>query len=306
MNTNELCEYYANLLILQYRGQPKAFAQMKAIASNYNMIQKTVQTVYTALVPTGGSIVFGYLGNPSASIPYNASANAIRDALRTIPGLEAVTVTGDLQTQNMTVTFEGVLSPAALLYVVSSDLWNGDFLAVTITETDVTLPIAVMNGYDLVGANIAAGVQLDVLAKYLGVARNFATEGGTFSLSDSTLLRVIRIAIRKRTMTGSTGDIASFLNEFFPGQALVNNNQDMTITYTVNETLIVSPTWQAMVAFDLIPNPMSVGININSVAPPPGILFGFRDYAAENPSVAPFNQYDPFNTDWTFRTYFTA
>lgn len=305
MNTNELCEYYAGLLILQYRGKPKAYAEMKAMAASFNMLQDTIEVVSLSGAATSGTLTLGYLGNDSLPIAWNASTVDIQTAIRSIAGLEDVIVTGSMAAGSFSVLFSGVVPPAAILYVSASTLETAilEPIAVTITETDVTMPVAAQAGYNLTETPLAAGVQLDVLGKYLGVARSGVSERGPFTLSEASFFRLILFAIQKRNMGGRLGEIAALLNEFFPGQAEVLDNEDMTLTFYLSDALYNSPTWSAIMAFDLVPRPMGVGYGVNTSPPVPGLYFRFIEYADILQTGAPFNDYTDYHTDWSFLSY---
>ena len=86
-------------------------------------------------VPDSGTWTLKYGLVSTSVLAYNASAAAVQAALRLIPGLASVTVTGDY-TVGFSVTFLGVNSPVSLLTSTSS-LLDG-ITAVTIAVTDIS------------------------------------------------------------------------------------------------------------------------------------------------------------------------
>ena len=163
---------------------------------------------------------------------------------------------------------------------------------------------SVENGYD---EETAVGVQLDVLAKYVGAQRistgvdfervffgsvdydeippylnvtgfisyddlnppdsqflKYNTdEGSLFELTDAELRILIKLKIAQNNSDHSTGEIDEFLNEFFPGQVVFDDNFDMTISYIFSQsvTRIVS----IAVSQNAIPKAAGVGLLISFV-----------------------------------------
>lgn len=305
MNSRELCQYYANLLIKQYKGKPKAYATIEATAASLNMLQTTVDDVSLSGTPASGTIRFGYQGHDTGDLPFNASEADIQTAFRSIPGLSEVVVTGRFVTGSIRVSFDGVAAPAGDLVLLSSTLETGtsDEVIVTISEADKTLPLAVMDGYNLTGPNTAVGKQLDVLAKYVGVARTGVGPLGPQTLGDADLLTLIRIAIDRNKLTSRFGDIADFFYKWFPSQVVVADNFDMTMAVSVYAGLEQTPLWQLFLAFGLMPRPQGVGIYLSSSEVPLEMYFGLRTYPSYDPAANPFNTYDEFNEDNIFMTY---
>jgi hypothetical protein len=305
VNTNELCEYYADLLIMQFRSKPNAYGEIRAMAATMNMLQDTTEVVTISPLPVSGQLVLGYAGELSAAINWDDTDAEIQAALRTIEGLEEITVTGDVVSGSFTVTFTGVVPPAAILYVDSCTLEDADeeLLFPTIEQTDVILPVAIRDGYGISQAPYAKGVQLDVLAKYAGVGRNAVGIRGPVVLNDASLLRLIQIATLRNRLTSGMGAVADFLNVAFPSQVVVTDNFDMTMLLEVSTVLRESALWQAFLYYNLVPRPMGVGVLFDDLAPVFGEFFGFRTYEDPNPNVFPMNYYGMWNYAGNFFTY---
>lgn len=186
--TGELVEYYSNLLISQYNLKPKAVATVQVSVTPIIMPGTSVETIAFAPVPTGGSFELAYDGGTNfVTINWNDSASTIQAKLRGLapagltggnpdtvfsdilnggsPGttsfadlidggtafgwnLSQIVVTGSIASGLLTVTFVGVQPPAAMLVVLSNSLTPSP-IQITITETDLTMPLAVLNGFSL-------------------------------------------------------------------------------------------------------------------------------------------------------------
>lgn len=302
MTTIELINYYAKLLILQYVGLPKAYDTIKTTIRPIIMPQEYQQQITFSPTPTSGTFTLSYDGNATSALNWNASAGTIQTALRLLAGLSTVTVSGTIAT-GLTVNYVGVDDSLDLLIVGSNSLMaSAEEVEITLTEVDQTLPLAVQNAFDL---NSAVGNQLDILGKYVGVARSINTPSGSFVLDDSDFLVLIKFAIVQNSSGSSLSDIEDNLNQFFPGQFIVTDFKNMYMSYILSASLGSSNLFRALVVENLIPRPMGVGI---SVFIPPVItdFFGFSSYNGPNPLVKPFNRYDDFNTTWLWLSYSNA
>lgn len=348
MNTFELVKYYADLLILQYIGKPKAYASIKTVVTPTIMPQVTVQTITFDPVPDAGEFVLSWAGSETPAIEWNDSAATIQDYLRglaagTIDGgdastssfddtvsggdastssfddtldggdaegfgfLSEITVTGSIASGTLTVTFVGVTPPAELIELVSSSLTNGgDAVQVVITETDETLPVAVQNAFNVTGPNTAQGVQLDVIGKYAGVTRSGNGFTMPITLDDADFLSLIQMAIIKNSAGSSLATIVALLYQFFPGQILVFDYQDMRMSYLLSSSIGSLDLVQLFITEGLLPKPMGVQLALVIYIPDITNLFGFRTYDLPAVDVKPFNTYDDYQTDWPWLSYSNA
>ncbi len=88
------------------------------------------------------------------------------------------------------------------------------------------------------------------------------TQGGVnTALSDLQYRFAISLQIILNSSNGSMASIEAFLNEFFPGQVSLVDNQDMTLTYNVSSSVALPVT----VLEEFLPKPMGVGITVNIV-----------------------------------------
>lgn len=299
MTPLQLVQYYANLLIFQYVGLRRAYSTILSTVTPIVMASQSQQTITFLPLPTSGTFVLSYNGINSPSINWNDSASTIQTDLQSIPTLGAVTVSGSISS-GLIINFVGISGVANLLTLFSNTLVSSIIpVIITITQTDVTLPIAVQNGFNL---NTAVGAQLDVLGKYAGVVRSVNTPTGTITLDDSDFVSLIKFAIVQNTSGSSLADIETNLNTVFPGQFIIVDHKNMTMTYIFSGTLGSPNFFRVLIQEGLIPAPMAVGINI-FIPPLAYNFFGFSTYGGLNPSVKPFNTYLDFNKNWIFLSY---
>jgi hypothetical protein len=305
--TLELVEYYASLLILQYLGKPRASATISAQVTPVIMPQTSVQTVAFSLAPTSGTFVLSYGGVSTSTLNWNDSAATIQTALRAVTGLSSITVTGAISDLLLTVTFTGVTAPAALLVVESNSLLaTATAVDITVTETDEILPLAVENGFNVIGTSPAVGDQLDVLGKYAGVSRTGAGFSATITLDDADFLSLIKMAITVNSSGSSLADIQNILHTYFPSEVLVFDYKNMKLSYLISTSVGSQDLIQLFITEGLLPRPMGVQVEAVIYAPSIANLFGFRTYSLPAFNASPFNSYSSYQTDWPWLSYANA
>lgn len=298
--TLDLYNYYPSLLIFQYLSKPKAYATIQASVAGMLMIQTSTQQISYSITPTSGTFTLSYDGNTTSALNFDASDSDIQTALQALPGLSSVTV------NNLLVSFTGVTPPASLLTVASNSLQaSGVAVAVGILETDLTLPLAVQNAYNLTGPNTAVGIQLDVIGKYAGVTRVGAgINGQIITLNDAEFLLFIKMAIVQNNSGSSLYDIATNMFNFFGTEIIPVDTANMNLTYLVS-SLVSDDLLELFITENLLPHPMGVGVSIIIYAPVINSFFGFVTY--DNPTqptvTRPFNDYDDYQTDWPWFSY---
>lgn len=304
--SRELVAYYANLLIQQYVTKEKAFATIENWASRAVMPQTSVQTLTWSSAPASGTFTLGYGDEVTTSLNWNSSAANIQTALRALTGLDDVTVDGEISSLVVTVTFTGVPPPAELLTLASSTL----NVEPEIAETDLTLPLAVQAGFNLIGGTTlgatAVGAQLDTLGKYAGVTRSGRGFTSQIVLDDSDFLSFILMAIIRNSSGSSLATIQAFLQQFFPDQVFVFDYQNMHMSYMISTEVGSYELVQLFVTEGLLPVPMAVAAGLTIYAPVIDSFFGFRTYEFPAFNSAPFNTYADFNTDYLWLSYQNA
>ena len=306
MTPLQLVQYYINLLILQYLNLPKAQGTIQTSVSPAILPQTSVQQISFSAIPTSGSFTLSYNGNISPSIQWNDSTSTIQSDLQSIKGLNSVTVSGSIASQILTITFVSVIPPAALLLVNSNSLQSsGNSVNLTITETDVTLPIALQSAFNLMGTTLAQGVQLDILGKYVGVIRTGSGfNGQVITLDDTDFIIFIKMAITTNSSGSSLSDITNLIFGFFGTSILVFDYADMRMNYLISSQIGSQNLLELFVTENLLPKPMAVQLSI-IVAPVIDAFFGFVTYdnPIQPPITRPFNNYDSYQTNWPWLTY---
>lgn len=302
--TLEILQSYIGLLIMEYAGKPNAQAFIGTICAQTILPQTSVQTLSFASSPTSGNFILSYNGVNSASIAWNASAATIQTDLQAITGLSSVLVSGSIASLTLTVTFVGVIPPALSLVVFSNTLFNTSSVAITVTETDQTLPLAIQNAFNLIsGTALAQGVQLDVLGQYAGVTRTGMGFAGTTSitLDDADFYLLIQMAIIKNQSGSSLATIDEFIFRFFPDTISVTDNANMTMNYIISQAGVSQNLVQLFVTEGLLPAPMGVGINI--LYPPTLNLFELVDYRSPTVVGSGFQTYQAPKPTSSWLTY---
>lgn len=305
MTTQALVNYYANLLILQYLQHERAYATVQTQVTPVIMPQATIQQITFSGVPASGSFKLEYDGELTSTLSWNSSAAAIQTALRLLTGLGSVTVTGSLASQSLVVTFLGVAGVALPLTFGLNTLVTSGTVAITptITETDVILPLAVQNAFNLNGADTAVGAQLDILGKYTGVTRSGNGFSGPITLADDEFLKLIQLAIVTNSAQSDLATIQSLLHEFFPDEILVFDYQNMRMSYLISSSIGSQGLVQLFVTEGLLPKPMGVQLSVTVYTPIITSFFGFRTYDLPQLNAKPFNTYDNYNLTWSWLTY---
>lgn len=304
-------DYYASLLILQYLNLTKASGTVKTQAAPALIPQTTLNLITFATAPTSGTFILNYLtGLATSAINWNDTASQIQTKLRAVTGLGAVTVTGSIAALSLLVTLTGVAPPSKDLTISANSL-TGASGAITpvVNVTDVTLPFAVMNGFNINAAlgPTAVGAQLDIIGKYAGVTRNsYAFSGAPITLNDADFLSLIQLAVIRNSAGSSLATIQALLATFFPGEILVFDYANMQMSYLVNSSLGSQNFIQAAINENLLPKPM--GVQVASIIYAPNItkLFGFRTYTLNTANNSPFNSYTNYTTNTPWLSYTNA
>lgn len=299
----QLIQYYANLLIFQYIGLPRSYNTILTSVTPIVMAQQSVQTITFSPFPSSGSFIISYDGINTPTINWNDSSSTIQTYLQAIPSLGSITVSGSISS-GLTINFTGVTNVANLLVISINDLLSSTSkVDIIISETDITLPLAVQSAFNF---DTAMGVQLDIIGKYAGVTRTFTTPTQTIVLDDADFTTLIQFAIIQNNAGSSMADIETLMNIFFPDQFIITDNKNMSMSYILSESLGSQNLYTCLIQENLIPSPMGVLINVIFIPPAAKNFFGFSTYNGLNPSVKPFNTYDNFNLTWIFLSYSSA
>lgn len=302
--TLELVEYYKNLLIFQYVNKPNASGTIGELASLAIMPQTSVQTISFSLEPTSGSFILSYNDENSDPIDWDDSSSTIQTKLRVITGLSEITVEGSIEDLLLTITFVNVPAPAYMLIEVSNTLVaTATPVSIEIVETDKTLPLAVQDAFNILeGTQIATGVQLDVIGKYVGVSRSGEGFTSPITLDDDDYIQFIRMAIVKNSAGSSLSIIQDYIHSFFPGQMFVYDSRLMFMTFLIAESLGSEDLMQLFITEGLLPVPMAVGYAV--IYGPTAEYFSCSTY--EYPDLVNgfgLNTYEDYQMDWPWLQY---
>lgn len=299
MSSRDILNYYTNLLIMQYKGLPKAEATISSLVSMAILPTTSLQLITLSGVPASGSFIFQYGEEQSSAISWNASTPTIQTALQAMDGLGSVTVSGSLGSQSLEVTFSGVIPPALSLIVPTNTLQTAAPVPIlfSISAQDNTLPIEVQNAYNV---DTAEGVQLDVLAKYVGTTRFGYDFTGPVTLVDDDLRTLIRLSIFENNSGSSLYDIQRLISIFFPDSLRVFDHSNMHMDYFLDSDAGSRQLAEFFVKQGLLPRPMGVQIGALIYGPDINNFFGFRTYLVPEYNNSPFNTYADYesNTPW--------
>lgn len=306
MTTQEIINYYADLLILQYVGKPRAYQTIQTMATPIIMPQTTVEQIVFPSVPVSGTFKLVYDEEETTALNWNASAGTIQTALRLLTGLGSVLVTGSIASQRLLVTFVDVTPPALDLGITDNSLVDVDSAAIdpVVASIEQTLPLAVQDAFNLIGDNPAVGDQLDILGKYAGVSRiGIGFNGQIITLTDADFLTLIQMAIVTNNSDASLETIQNLLAEFFPENILVFDYQNMRLSYLISTAIGSLDLVQLFITEGLLPKPLGVQLAITIYTPTITDFFGFRTYDLPAVNAKPFNTYDLYNETWPWLSY---
>lgn len=121
-SATDLIDYYANLLISQYLGKPRAFATIQTAVAPVIMPQDSVQTITFPLIPDSGTFILQYGDFQTTTINWNDSTATIQTKIQSM-GLIAG-IDGGLAS---TVVFDDALDGGlASTVVFDADVDGGD------------------------------------------------------------------------------------------------------------------------------------------------------------------------------------
>lgn len=166
------------------------------------------------------------------------------------------------------------------------------------------LPTQVQNAF---GVTTAVGVQLDILAKYIGVNRTgTGLDGQQIVLTDVQMYQLLQFGIINNSNSSSLAAIQSLIFNSFSGDVKVFDYANMQMSYYVNSLSLDLNLIEVVVAEGLLPKPM--GVQLASVIYSPTIdsFFGCRTYELPAFDVSPLNTYSSYQTDYPMLSYADA
>ena len=267
-----------------------------------------MQTITFSPPPQSGTFTLTWKGSTTTPFNWSDGFNTIQTQLQSISGLSQVVVSGTVSQGSLVVSFAGVAPIVSdMLSVTNNSLTNsGSPVVASVASTDVTLPLALSNAFNLNGTSPAIGNQLNTLGKYAGVTRTGSLSTGQITLNDADFLSLIQFAVLKNSAGSSLATIQQLLYQFFPNEVLVFDYQNMQMSYLISSSIGSQPLAQLLVAEKLLMRPM--GVSLASVIYLPNItnLFGFRTYLLPGVNNSPFNNYITYTLTWPWVSYANA
>lgn len=130
------------------------------------------------------------------------------------------------------------------------------------------LPAQVQDAYNVIGTDIAVGVQLDVIGKYVGVSRNgYGFNGQPISLDDADFWSLIRFATILNSAGSSLAEIQTLLETTFANQVFVFDYANFHMNYFIDSSIGTQDLVQMLVLQGLLPKPMGVQLAITIYSP---------------------------------------
>jgi hypothetical protein len=162
------------------------------------------------------------------------------------------------------------------------------------------LPFAVRDAHDI---DTAAGEQLDLIGKLVGVKREVKTFTGVKQLNDTDFRLLIRMQIVQSNSSSTLADIQRLLNRFIPGVMKLYDYQNMSISYYFNSAYGSEDLAEAFVKLGVLPKPMGVqvasliyGYNLDNI-------FSLRTYTLGYPDTSGFNSYSSYGSGRPWISY---
>lgn len=148
------------------------------------------------------------------------------------------------------------------------------------------LPVDVQDAF---GIDTAVGVQLDTLAKYIGVSRKGFDFSGPITLNDDELRTLMKVAILQNSAGSSLADIQNLIQIFFPGTLFVFDYLGMRIGYAMDSDDFPTRLAELFIRMGRLPKPMGVQLSATIIGPTLDNFFGFNRNGSEQLKIAPFS-----------------
>lgn len=242
MALTEYLDYYQSLMAFQYRGLPRASANIRVYVAQFiadNFLEQLANcfTLSTAVGPQLDTIG-KYIGAPrDAGVPLDTPLFGFWDYTESDP---------DAQNPNgfYDYLYGDTGSPPAV------DVGTGDTL--TISETTY-FSSSTIDGTLIVDADF-----IQVEFSYAEFYSYLSASSGNTQLSDGQYRQVLLLKIFLNSNDMTLASIQRYLATYFPGQITVIDNADMTMDYFVSSSVSLP----VAVLTPYLPRPMGVGITV--------------------------------------------
>lgn len=162
------------------------------------------------------------------------------------------------------------------------------------------LPDQIINAFSL---EDAIGAQLDIVGKYIGVARTNPGFEYPITLDDDDYRQLIKMKILSNNAGSSLAEIQNLINIYFKGQVVIFDNKAMNLSYYMDSSAGTLDFAQVVVTIGILPRPMGVGISSVIYYSDVTKFFGMRTYEMEARNNSPYNTYEDYKLDRPFLDY---
>ena len=162
------------------------------------------------------------------------------------------------------------------------------------------LAVQIEKGFDL---DTAVGAQLDIIGKYVGISRTNQGFSSLITLNDADFLSLIKVGILSSNSGSSLFEIQNLIKKYFSGQVLVFDTKAMQLSYYMDSSIGTPDFAQVVIAEELLPRPMGVGIAGVIYSSDIRRFFGMRDYDLPGVNISPFNSYDDYQMNRPWLSY---
>lgn len=163
------------------------------------------------------------------------------------------------------------------------------------------LPLLIGAAFDI---DSAVGVQLDTIAKYVGITRY---SYGLVSLVDDDFRIAIKIAAIKNSSDSDMFTIQSLIILFFPNnELLVFDYLGMRMSYMIDSSSMSEALANVLVDQGLLMKPMAVGLGTTVYTENIELLFGMRTYFLSASNVSPLQTYISYTDPAPWLSYSMA
>lgn len=265
MTLRELTDYYALLLIYEYRGLPRANAQMQLYAKQAvaDFLAGQVQTCFVLNSAIGAQLdtLGKYIGiNRNVGLPAEVSSFGFWTYGSSFAPSD----------------YQGIWDPVYNLPTLSGSGSTGDWYIINQPGSSTSPITATFKAGDIIWWDGAAWVKSTVdngngLTTYSNAAINnnslflqyVSPELQNTALPDDQYREVLKLRIIQNSSSHSLASLMESLYAVYPTQISLSDNKDMSLSYTVlNSFPLPLPLLQRF-----LPRPMAVGITVTLISP---------------------------------------
>jgi hypothetical protein len=154
------------------------------------------------------------------------------------------------------------------------------------------LPLTLQDAFTF---GTAVGVQLDILAEYIGGLRTNLQLDNTFlTLTDQQFTTYLQALAARNNLGSNMQTIEAFFNQYFPGEFSIYDFESMQMSFIYSPAFGADPIAESFIMSGHLPVPMAVGATFIH-NPTASAFFAYRTYnAVAQPGTSGYNRYsDP-------------